>query len=399
VNEALILAGGLATRLGEASVNVPKCLQLVAGRPFLDHLLWDVSRYGFDRVVLCTGHLHDVVESHVGDGSAFGLEVVYSREPKPLGTGGALALASPLVQGEEVLVLNGDSLIDCNYLDLALSRRSAEADVALALRDVVDVGRFGAVQLDGDAVAAFGEKSLRGEGLASAGAYVASSAWVRSLPQGPSSLEADHFPILVQRGKIAGRGYHGVFVDIGTPDSLVAAQAEVAAWRRKPCAFLDRDGVMNEDRGHVHSASEFRWLPGMPDAIKMLNDAGWLVVVVTNQAGIGRGYYSAQEFKEFTGWVDGELRRVGAHVDATYYCPHHPTAGEGEYLRDCDCRKPAPGMFLRAIDEWQPDLVRSFALGDKASDIEAAEAAGVRGVRYTGGDIVQLVSGLVAGAS
>jgi D-glycero-D-manno-heptose 1,7-bisphosphate phosphatase len=164
----------------------------------------------------------------------------------------------------------------------------------------------------------------------------------------------------------------------------------------KPCAFLDRDGVVNEDTGHVHTPGEFRFMPGMPDAIRMLNDAGWLVVVVTNQSGIGRGLYSEEEFEEFTCWIGERLAEAGAHVDATYHCPHHPTEARGEYLADCECRKPGPGMLLRAIAEFHPDVERSFMLGDKPTDMEAARAAGVRGVLYRGGDLRDVVAGLIA---
>ncbi len=164
----------------------------------------------------------------------------------------------------------------------------------------------------------------------------------------------------------------------------------------RPCAFLDRDGVVNEDTGHVHTPAEFRFMPGMPEAIRLLNDAGWLVVVVTNQSGIGRGLYTEAEFEDFTRWIDERLAEAGAHVDATYHCPHHPTEARGEYLMDCECRKPGPGMLLRAIAEFQPDVRRSFMLGDKRGDMEAASAAGVRGVLYDGGDLRDVVAGLIA---
>jgi len=127
----------------------------------------------------------------------------------------------------------------------------------------------------------------------------------------------------------------------------------------------------------------------------LLNDVGWLVVVITNQAGIGRGKYTEAEFEQFSAWIDDRLAEGGAHVDAVYHCPHHPTAGVGEYRVACDCRKPGPGMLLAAIAEWEPDVERSFLLGDKESDVQAAEAAGVRGVLYTGGDLREVVSGLI----
>ena len=167
------------------------------------------------------------------------------------------------------------------------------------------------------------------------------------------------------------------------------------AAQRVPCVFLDRDGVINEDTGYVHRPVDFRWMPGMPEAIKLFNDAGWLVIVITNQSGIGRGRFSETEFLAFTRWIDGELAAIGAHVDATYHCPHHATAAQGEYLRACECRKPAPGMLLRAIEEWRPDLARSVMIGDKPSDMEAATAAGVRGILYDGGDLSALARELI----
>jgi D-glycero-D-manno-heptose 1,7-bisphosphate phosphatase len=249
---------------------------------------------------------------------------------------------------------------------------------------------------EGALVADFVEKGAAGPGLVNGGVYCARSAWLASLPIVASSLERDVFPVLAERGRLAGATSGGFFTDIGLPESLAAAQESVAAWRRKPCAFLDRDGVINEDRGHIHTPGEFRFTTGMPDAIKLLNDAGWLVVVITNQAGIGRGYYTEQEFEDFTAWIDERLAEAGAHVDATYHCPHHPTAGVGEYLRECECRKPAPGMLLRAIAEWEPDVARSFMVGDSEKDMQAAAAAGVRGVPYRSGNVRDLIAGLIA---
>lgn len=397
VREALVLAGGLATRLGEAAADVPKCLQPVAGRPFIDHLLWELRRQGVRRVVLCTGRLHEAVEAHVGDGSAFGVDAVYSVEPEPLGTAGALALGARAIEGDLVIAANGDSLLDCNLLDLAGRLRADEtADAILALRGVADASRFGSVSLGaGGRIESFAEKGSAARGLINCGVYCLRTALLRGLPVVHSSLEHDVFPALVAAGRLLGTTSGAFFVDIGLPESLAAAQELVARWRRKPCAFLDRDGVINEDVGHLHRSDDFRFMPGAPEAIRLLNDAGWLVVVVTNQAGIGRGLYTEDEFALFTGWIDQRLAEAGAHVDATYHCPHHPTAGIGVFLTGCECRKPAPGMLLRAIAEWQPDVERSFMLGDKPSDMEAAAAAGVRGVLYRGGNVRDVVAGII----
>ena len=398
VREALLLVGGLATRLGDSAAEVPKCLQPVAGRPFVDHVIWNLRRQGVRRVVLCTGRLHEAVEAHVGDGSNLGVEAVYAREPEPLGTAGAVALGARRLSGELAIVANGDSLFDVNQVDLAVHlRRAPDADAALALRREPDAGRYGSVVLDEDGrIASFEEKGTPNEALINGGVYCARTDWLSALPLVASSLERDVFPGLAAEGRLVGVVREGFFTDIGTPESLAGAQDTVAAWRRKPCAFLDRDGVINVDGDYVHTPAEFRFTPGMPDAIRLLNDAGWLVVVVTNQAGIGRGLYTEAEYARFESWIDGTLAEEGAHVDAWYHCPHHPTAGVGEYRRECECRKPAPGMLLRAIAEWGPDVARSFMIGDMRKDLEAAAAAGVRGFAYRGGNVRDLVAGLIA---
>jgi D,D-heptose 1,7-bisphosphate phosphatase len=112
---------------------------------------------------------------------------------------------------------------------------------------------------------------------------------------------------------------------------------------------LDRDGTVNLDRGWVHNPTDFAWVDDAREAIRWANDRGILVCVVTNQAGIARGYYTEAEFQAFTAWIDNELAAWGAHIDATYYCPHHPTEGVGEYRRECRCRKPGPGLIERAL--------------------------------------------------
>lgn len=144
-------------------------------------------------------------------------------------------------------------------------------------------------------------------------------------------------------------------------------------------AFLDRDGVINVDHGYVHCSADFELYPGVLQASKALHEAGYKLIVVTNQAGIGRGYYTLAQFIEFTGWIERLFRDAGAPITATYHCPHHPEAGLGEYRKVCDCRKPAPGMLLRAIREHGINAGDSFLAGDKLSDVEAACAAGVRG--------------------
>jgi D,D-heptose 1,7-bisphosphate phosphatase len=155
--------------------------------------------------------------------------------------------------------------------------------------------------------------------------------------------------------------------------------------------LLDRDGTLNVDRGWVHRPEDFTWVDGAPEAIRWANDREILVLVITNQAGIARGYYTEEDFRAFTAWIGDELAVRGAHIDATYYCPHHPTEGFGEYRRECRCRKPAPGLIERARSEWGFDPDQSVMIGDAEHDMKAAAAAGIRAVRFSGGNLLACV--------
>jgi D-glycero-D-manno-heptose 1,7-bisphosphate phosphatase len=156
----------------------------------------------------------------------------------------------------------------------------------------------------------------------------------------------------------------------------------------RPALFLDRDGVLNEDPGYVHRWDDFRWIPGAREAIARFNAAGWLVFIITNQSGIGRGYYTEADLAALHAEMIADLGRVGAHVDAIYYCPQHPDAEIAAYRHpDPPDRKPNPGMILRAFAEWPVHRARSVVVGDKPSDMEAAARAGLRGLRFEGGDL------------
>lgn len=144
-----------------------------------------------------------------------------------------------------------------------------------------------------------------------------------------------------------------------------------------PAAILDRDGVINFDRGYVHLIEDFEFIPRVLEACRLFHEAGYRLVVITNQAGIARGYYDKSAFYRLTAWMQECFIQAGAPLSGVYFCPHHPEAGVELYRTECNCRKPAPGMILQAAAELNLNLATSFLVGDKWSDIEAAAAAGV----------------------
>jgi len=146
---------------------------------------------------------------------------------------------------------------------------------------------------------------------------------------------------------------------------------------KRPAVFIDRDGTISEEVGYINHPSRFRLFPYAASAIKILNDCGWLAVIITNQAGVARGYFSETMIQTVHDNLRRNLREEGARVDAIYYCAHHPSVGEPPYRQNCDCRKPKPGLVNQAVKDLNIALEHSWMVGDRYSDIELARNAGV----------------------
>jgi len=261
---------------------------------------------------------------------------------------------------------------------------------------VADASRYGLVELNGAKIAAFREKpSVPESGLVNSGVYWLKSEIVNYIEDTPCSLEQQVFPKLVAESRLIGRVYKGFFIDIGIPEDLQRARNTLRADLRKPAAFLDRDGTLNHDHGYTYRIEEFRWIEGAKAAIKLLNDAGYLVFIVTNQAGIARGYYDAAAVDTLHSWMQDELATVGAHIDDIRYCPHHPEGMVPELSIICECRKPGTGMLVSLIKQWHPDLSRSFMLGDSDKDVEAGEAVKIRSKKIESSFIVNEVQNFI----
>jgi len=155
--------------------------------------------------------------------------------------------------------------------------------------------------------------------------------------------------------------------------------------------FFDRDGTLNLDTGFLHDKSEFVWIDGAIDALKLCRKCGFLTIVVTNQSGIARGFYTEADTENLHLWMNEELDKLGAKIDGFYYCPHHPEGKLAKYRKVCACRKPAPGMIERAAKDFDIDRALSYLIGDRQSDMDAAKAAGVRGLLYQGGNLADFL--------
>lgn len=393
VKQALFLVGGKGTRLGSLTAATPKpLLEISPGVTFLDVLIEQFARHGFSDIILLAGHMAEQFQSryHLRQHGGATMTVVF--EPEPAGTGGALHAARDYLD-DWFVMSNGDSHFDINLR--SLTKPPVAGTIGrLALRNEKNVSRFGTVQVQGPRVTAFREKQahIEGGGLINAGVYLLNRSVLDAIPP-ICSLERDVFPGLARAGQLEGQVFDGYFLDMGLPDTYQLATLEMPARRQRPVAFFDRDGVLNQDHGYTHRVADLAWIKGAREAILLLNEAGYLVIVVTNQGGIGLGHYGLADMQAFHDRMQNDLANDGAHIDAFYHCPYHPNATTADYRHsNHPDRKPNPGMILRALDEWPVRLAGSFLIGDRDSDAMAAARAGIPGYLFDGVDVLATVS-------
>lgn len=391
IRQCAILVGGLGTRLGAVATATPKPMLTVGGRPFLAWLLREVVRYGVTDVVLLTGHLAEVVRAGLQglrDWLPRAVTLTISEEPVRAGTGGALFHAREYLQ-DSFLLLNGDSLFDCNIAPLM----AAEPGVLgrLMLRRVTDTSRYGVVELSGDRITEFRERPEPGSpGLINGGVYRLDRRIVDRV-SAVCSLERDILPDLAQDGLLRGTVSNGWFIDIGVPSDLGRAKHEVPRRLIRQAVFLDRDGVCNIDHGWVGTRERFEWVPGAKAAISMAHAQGWQVFIVTNQAGVARGLYEEADVQALHAWMQDEALRSGGLIDDVRYCPFHPEAVVPAYRRNSSWRKPEPGMILDLLRAWRLEPGQCVLIGDRPTDMAAAAAAGVAGHLFPGGNLAEFV--------
>jgi D-glycero-D-manno-heptose 1,7-bisphosphate phosphatase len=177
-------------------------------------------------------------------------------------------------------------------------------------------------------------------------------------------------------------GHLAALISLNPPFAKFGVEGLSVVQSQRPAAFLDRDGVLNVDHGYAHRPDQLEWIAGAPQAVRLLNEAGYLVIVVTNQSGVARGFYDEAAVRQFHSHMENALHAQGAYIDAFYYCPHHPEGTVKELAVRCDCRKPGTGMLEQAARDWPIDRSRSFLIGDKDDDMAAAAAFKIRAVKF-----------------
>jgi histidinol-phosphate phosphatase family protein len=398
VEQAVIVAGGKGARLGLVTERLPKALVEIGGRPLVEHQIAVAARHGIHRFLFLTGHLGDVLAERLGNGARFGVEIAFRREAKPLGTAGALKDAAHLLDNE-FFVFYGDIVFDLDLDRIVRFHHERNAIATLVVHPNDHPQDSDVVEADGNGrIVAFHPKTRSPESivpnLVSAGIYLLSRRCLAEINKGVfADFGLDIFPRMLRAGHVlAAYNTPEYAKDAGTPDRLAAVERDLRSGKvarrnlthSQKAVFLDRDGVITEEMGDRVTAQRVTLLPQVPAALSELNKSDFLSLVVTNQPGVAKGFLSEADVALVHSRIDMMLAKYRCYVHGYFACPHHPEkgfAGERPELKIvCECRKPLPGLLLRAARQLNIDLGASFLVGDRTIDIAAAHNAGACGV-------------------
>jgi D-glycero-D-manno-heptose 1,7-bisphosphate phosphatase len=366
--QAVILAGGRGRRLGRLTSTQPKAMVRFHGRPFLEYLLTMLREQGFTEALLLLGWRAEAVREHFGDGSQFGIRVRYAVEPVDIESGERLRRAGGLLD-DTFLLLYCDNYWPMRFLRMWQSYADGGRVAQMTVYANTDGWSRANVTVQAGAVTGY-DRERRQAGLTGVdiGYLIAQRAIVDQLPAGNVGMET-LYPALARRNQLGAYLSSHRYYGIGTAERLTLAERFL---ERRKTVILDRDGVLNRKPAagdYVRSWRDWEWVEGSPQALAMLHEAGYRVLIVSNQAGVARGALAPKTLAEIDRRMKQEARLAGGLVEASYYCPHGWDEG-------CACRKPVPGLLYQAQRDFHLDLTRTVFIGDDERDAQAAEAAG-----------------------
>ena len=395
--KVVIMAGGKGTRISSIANEIPKPMIKVAGKPVLEREIESLKDQGFTDIILTVGHLGHVIMDYFGAGKDFGVNIEYYVEKEPLGNAGALFEIKDKLKSD-FLLLNGDAIFDVDFRRFVNHHQMKGGLVTLFTHPNNHPYDSSLIVANDDGtvdkwLTKEDERPHYYQNRVNAGLHILSPK-VLEIEVESKKVDLDRHILkpLAGTGKMYIYDSPEYVKDMGTPERYMSVCKDFESGKvsgknlkmKQKAIFLDRDGTINKYIKFLHDVNRFELLPGVAEAIKKINELGYLTIVVTNQPVLARGEITFEELKNIHNKMEVLLGNEGAYVDRIYFCPHHPHSGyEGEIKElkiDCECRKPKPGMLMKAAEEFHIDLEKSWMVGDSMVDIQAGDSAGCKTV-------------------
>ena len=374
INQAVIVCGGYGKRLGKITIKTPKPLIKVKKLTVIEHIIKNLTRFGITEVLLLCHYKYEIFKKKFHNRYIFGAKIICIKERKLLGSSGALYNARKKLK-KNFIFCNGDTFFDINISDLIYDFFKKKIIALIALKKSSFNKRYDTFRIDKGNY--LNNDLYKKSKLINSGICVLSKKIIPYLVKN-GSLEKKVFEKLINIKKIFGKEYKNDFLDMGEVPALKKLPKFLNKITFKPALFLDRDGVINKNLSYVYKKNNFIWRRNIFKYIKKYNDKNYYVFVITNQSGIGRGYYKEKDVKKLHTWMINKIRKKGGNIDAVYFSPYYKNSKEKKFRMGKKMRKPNIGMILSAKNDFSIDLKKSLLIGDSESDKLAAIKSGIR---------------------
>lgn len=390
IKQAVILAGGIGRRLRPITLKIPKPMVLVNNHPFLEYLIKLLKENGITEIVLLLGYLPEKVSNHFGNGKNFGISIKYSIGDISLETGTRIKNAENMLDSH-FLLMYCDNYWPLKLKNLEDFYNKHNTFASITVYENKDNSTKNNIYVDGNSYVTKYDRTRQDKNLngVDIGFFIINKKIMELMPKHNFSFEQEILPKLIEKKQLCGFMTQHKYHSISTIERLRQAEEYL---KPKKVIFLDRDGVINKrppKAEYVKNRKEFKFLPGVIDAISLLSKNGYEIYIITNQAGIARKAMTEEDLLVIHDNMKKELEKHNARISAIYYCPHG-------WDSDCECRKPKPGLFFRASYEHNFDLTKAIFIGDDERDLQAGDAAGCKTILVEEqNDLLKIAKGLI----
>jgi D-glycero-D-manno-heptose 1,7-bisphosphate phosphatase len=389
------MAGGKGTRISSLASGIPKPMIPINGKPVLEYQIECLKKNGIFDIIIVTGHLGHIIQDYFLDGVKFGCAVSYYTEDAPLGSAGALYKIQNALS-DDFLLINGDIIFDVDISRFIEFHRGRNALASLAAHPNSHPFDSALLETDSESrvISWINKEDPREyyKNQVNAGLHIISKKLIQNTKPAQEKIDLDRD---ILKPNIASGGIYAYSTpeyikDMGTPERYYQVESDIKSGlaqrknlsNKQRAVFIDRDGTITRLDGFVTKTEQLKLNDRAADALKIINESGFLAIVITNQPVIARGECTIKELEAIHRKMESDLGASGAYLDDIFYCPHHPDRGfEGErpeYKIECECRKPKPGMILAAAKKYNIDLSQSYMIGDDKRDALAGIAARCR---------------------